>query len=79
MDTTITGFVYDRAALNARLKQIGLRKKDLAKVLGVNKDWVSQYGRTGAVPQHVRVVVEAWHLLDGPKRDELKRAIGMEN
>lgn len=60
-----------RDGLNARLKEIGLKKKDLAALLGKAPTQVSQMGRESSVPIYVRAVVEAWYMLSGPNRERL--------
>ena len=58
----------DRDRLNAVLEDIGLHKKDLARLVGQRADHVSQYGRRSPVPAHVLAIIEAWKMLTPDQR-----------
>lgn len=64
-----------RTELNARLREIGLRKKDLAALLGINPKWMSQIGRETQVPGHVVFAVEAWEMMSNNQKREMWRRL----
>lgn len=68
--------IKTRDQLNARLAQIGMRKSELARILGRHIDYVSQYGHRREVPRYVLFAVEAWHQMSGPQRLEVLKHIG---
>lgn len=58
----------------ASLSRAGLTRKQFAHISGFHPDYVGDLGRR-PVARHVKALVEAIYLLDGPKRQELLKAI----
>ena len=67
-----------RTELNTRLREIGLRKKDLAALLGINPKWMSQIGRTAPVPGYVAFAVEAWALMSNGQKRQLEECMSKD-
>ena len=65
----------NRDEFRERLKAADIRLPQLAQLAGFNRDYVTTLGRDRPVPRHIRFIVEAWYLMDGPKRQELLKAI----
>ncbi|MGI9411576.1 MAG: hypothetical protein ACR2OV_15970 [Hyphomicrobiaceae bacterium] len=59
-----------RAEFDDRLRYAGLRKKDLATLLGQKPSHISQLGRTKPVQRYVLSVIAAWEFMSSAKRQE---------
>lgn len=57
-----------RDEFDDRLRYAGLRKKDLARLLGQKPSHISQLGRTKPVQPYVLSVIAAWEFMAPAKR-----------
>lgn len=58
----------ERDEFNALLKASGLKKADLAVLLGQHAAHVSQMGATYPVPRYALSILAAWRMLDDGQR-----------
>lgn len=66
----------NREQFRDRLSQAEIRLPLLARLTGYDEGYVTTLGRDRPVGRHILTIVEAWYLMDGPKRQELLKAIG---
>ncbi len=58
----------NKAELDARLRRAGLKKKELAALLGQHASHVSQLGATKKVQPYVRSIIAAWEFMSVANR-----------
>lgn len=67
--------IVENAPWQIRAKRAGLSQKELARLIGVAENTVSQQLRgrwQSGVPQYVKAIIVAWELLPQEGRDALR-------
>lgn len=65
----------DRQQLRSLMDKADIGRPMLVRLTGFHKDHITRLGRDAPVPRTVQTILEAWFLMDGPKRQELLKAI----
>lgn len=66
----------NREQFRALLERANMDMPMLRRLTGYNPDYATTLGKRRPVPRSILALVEAWYLMDGPKRQELLKAIG---